>query len=75
MPTILVVDDEPNIIEILEMVLLDEGMEVLKSDSGRKALAVLQEKEVDIVISDIRMPDFSGVELLREARQLSPYYM
>ncbi len=72
MPTILVVDDEPNIIEVLEIVLQDEGMEVLKSDSGREALALLKEKNVDVVISDIRMPDFSGVELLREAKQLSP---
>ena len=72
MPTILVVDDEPNIIEVLEIVLQDEGMEVLKSGSGREALALLQENEVDLVISDIRMPDFSGVELLREAKQISP---
>jgi two-component system, NtrC family, response regulator PilR len=72
MPTILVVDDEPNIIEVLEIVLQDEGMEVLKSSSGREALILLREKAVDVVISDIRMPDFSGVELLREAKQLSP---
>jgi two-component system, NtrC family, response regulator PilR len=72
MSTILVVDDEPNIIEILEIVLLDEGMEVLKSASGREALAILREKDVDVVISDIKMPDFSGVELLREARQIAP---
>jgi two-component system, NtrC family, response regulator PilR len=70
MSTILVVDDEPNIIEILEIVFADEGMEVLKSNSGREALAILQEKDVDVVISDIKMQDFSGVELLREARQV-----
>jgi two-component system response regulator PilR (NtrC family) len=72
MPTVLVVDDEPNIIEVLEIVLQDEGMEVLKSGSGRQALHLLKEKDVDVVISDIRMPDFSGVELLREAKRLSP---
>jgi two-component system, NtrC family, response regulator PilR len=72
MSTILVVDDEPNIIEVLEIVLVDEGMEVLKSTSGREALAILREKEIDVVISDIKMPDFSGVELLREARQIAP---
>jgi two-component system response regulator PilR (NtrC family) len=72
MPTILIVDDEPNIIQILEIVLLDEGMEVLASDSGRKALDILKEKEVDVVISDIRMPDLSGVGLLREAKQFAP---
>jgi CheY-like chemotaxis protein len=72
MSTILVVDDEPSIIEVLEIVLLDEGMDVLKSNSGRDALALLREKDVDVVISDIRMPDFSGVELLREAKTISP---
>jgi two-component system, NtrC family, response regulator PilR len=72
MSTILVVDDEPDIIEVLEIVLLDEGLEVLKSNTGRGALAILREREVDLVISDIRMPDFSGVELLREARQIAP---
>jgi two-component system, NtrC family, response regulator PilR len=75
MPTILIVDDEPNIIEILEIVLLDEGMTVHKSASVREALSVLQEKEVDLVISDIRMPDQSGVELLRQAKQVAPETM
>jgi two-component system, NtrC family, response regulator PilR len=72
MSTILVVDDEPDIIEVLEIVLLDEGLEVLKSTSGREALAILRKNEVDVVISDIKMPDFSGVELLREAKQIAP---
>jgi two-component system, NtrC family, response regulator PilR len=72
MSTILVVDDEPDIIEVLEIVLLDEGLEVLKAASGCEALTILQEKEVDVVISDIKMPDFSGVELLREAKQIVP---
>jgi two-component system, NtrC family, response regulator PilR len=72
MPTILIVDDEPNIIEILEIVLLDEGMQVVKSASVREALTVLKEQEIDLVISDIRMPDLSGVELLRQAKDIAP---
>jgi two-component system, NtrC family, response regulator PilR len=72
MPTILVVDDEPNIIEVLEIGLLDDGMEVLKTTSGREALAILRDKDVDLAISDIKMPDLSGVDLLREARQVAP---
>jgi two-component system response regulator PilR (NtrC family) len=75
MPTILIVDDEPNIIEVLEIFLHDEGMEVFKSTSGLKALEILRKKEIDIVISDIRMPDLSGVELLREAKQVAPQAM
>ena len=70
--SILLVDDEPNIIEILEIMLRDEGMEVHKASSAREALDLLHSNPVDAVISDIRMPDMSGVELLKEARQLSP---
>ncbi len=71
-PRILLVDDEPNIVEILEIMLRDEGLEVLKASSAREALAHLAESEFDIVISDIRMPDMSGVELLKEAKQITP---
>ena len=70
--SILLVDDEPDIIEVLEIVLQDEGMEVSKSSSAQAALELLRQREVDIVISDIRMPDMSGVELLKEAKQLAP---
>jgi two-component system, NtrC family, response regulator PilR len=72
MPTILIVDDEPNILEVLEIFLHDEGMEVLKCHSGKRALEILRENEVDLVVSDIRMPDLSGVQLLQEAKQLVP---
>ena len=72
MPSVLLVDDEPDIIEILEMVLREEEMDVYTSRSGREALDVLRNREVDVVVSDIRMPDLTGVELLREAKQLSP---
>jgi two-component system response regulator PilR (NtrC family) len=72
MPAILIVDDEPHIVEVLEMALRDEGMEVYTSASGREALAVLRRQQIDVVISDIRMPDLSGVELLREAKSLAP---
>jgi two-component system response regulator PilR (NtrC family) len=72
MATILIVDDEPNIIEILEMVLRDEGMEVLRTGSAREALEILRNHEVDVAISDIRMPGISGVDLLREAKLITP---
>ncbi|HSW39529.1 MAG TPA: sigma-54 dependent transcriptional regulator [Acidobacteriota bacterium] len=72
MATILLVDDEPNIIEVLEIALVDEGMKVLTSRSGREALAILRDNDIDLVVSDIKMPDISGVELLREARTFTP---
>jgi two-component system response regulator PilR (NtrC family) len=72
MPAVLLVDDEPDIIEILEMVLREEDMDVYTSRSAREALDVLRDRTVDVVVSDIRMPDLTGVELLRQAKQLSP---
>lgn len=72
MPKVLLVDDEPSIIEFLEIALLEEGMDVLKACCGRDALKILNERPVDVVISDILMPDISGVELLREAGKIVP---
>ena len=72
MPKILVVDDEPNITEILEIAFQEDGMDVIKSGSGRDALNILREQDVDIVVSDIKMPDISGVELLSIAKEFSP---
>jgi two-component system, NtrC family, response regulator PilR len=72
MPSILLVDDEPSIIEVLEIALKEEDMEVRKAASGREALSALRQQRADIVVSDIRMPDLSGVELLKEAKQLAP---
>ena len=53
MPVILVVDDEPNIIELLEMVLQENGMDVLKANSGMAAISLLK-KENNILIVMIR---------------------
>ena len=68
----LVVDDEPNIIEVIKLAIQEEDVEVLTAGRGRNALNILREREVDVVISDIRMPDISGVELLREAGKIAP---
>jgi two-component system response regulator PilR (NtrC family) len=67
-PRILVVDDEQSMRELLDIVLRREGYEMLVADSGRSALAILESQPVDLLISDIKMPDMSGVDLLRAAR-------
>jgi DNA-binding NtrC family response regulator len=72
MPKILVVDDEPNITEILEIAFQDDGMDVFKSGSVKDAIRILHKQEIDVVVSDIMMPDLSGVDLLREAKQFVP---
>src|SRR5687767_7915216 len=69
-PRILVADDERSMRELLAIVLKREGYEVILADSGRAAVDVLERETVDLLISDIKMPDLSGVEVLRAAKQI-----
>ena len=67
---ILVVDDERSMRELLAIVLRREGYEVLLAESGRAAIETLEREPVDLLISDIKMPDVSGVEVLRAAKRI-----
>jgi len=69
-PRILVVDDERSMRELLAIVLRREGYDVLLADNGRAAIDLLERESVDILISDIKMPDVSGVDVLRAAKQI-----
>jgi two-component system response regulator PilR (NtrC family) len=69
---ILVVDDERSMRELLAIVLRREGYEVLLADNGRTAIGLLEREPVDLLISDIKMPDMSGVEVLRAAKKIDP---
>ena len=70
--TILVADDERSMREMLTIVLQRDGYRVLLADRGRAALDLLKQEPVDLLISDIRMPDMSGVDVLREAKEVDP---
>ena len=69
-PRILVVDDERSMRELLAIVLRREGYEVLLAENGRAAIDLLEREPVDILISDIKMPDLSGVDVLRAAKRI-----
>jgi len=69
-PRILVVDDERSMRELLAIVLRREGYEVLLAENGRTAIDLLGREPVDILISDIKMPDLSGVDVLRAAKKI-----
>ena len=71
-PRILVVDDERSMRELLAIVLRREGYEVLLAENGRSAVAALERESVDLLISDIKMPDMSGVDVLRAAKKIDP---
>jgi len=69
-PRILVVDDERSMRELLAIVLRREGYEVLLAENGRSAITLLEQEPVDLLISDIKMPDLSGVDVLRAAKKI-----
>jgi len=69
MHTILVVDDEPNYLIVLEEILKEEGYEVFTASSAREALRIAEHSDLDLIISDIRMPEMDGIELLKRVRQ------
>ena len=65
-PTVLLVDDELDTLQLLELTLQSSGYEVLKTDRARKALALLAERPADLVFIDYRMPEMDGLELLEQ---------
>jgi two-component system response regulator PilR (NtrC family) len=71
-PRVLVVDDERSMREMLNIVLKREGYDVVLADSGKAAVAALEKAPFDLLISDIKMPDMSGVEVLRAAKRVDP---
>jgi len=72
METILIVDDEKNYPPILSAVLEEEGFETLTSNSGKEALQIFDSADVDLVLTDMKMPEMSGIELLEKIKERNP---
>lgn len=72
MSTVLVVDDEKNYLVVLEDLLMDEGYEVLTASSATQALDIIAETPIDTVLSDIKMPGLTGIELLEKISAMDP---
>ncbi len=69
--TILLVDDEPHVLEVLKVTLEDLGFSLLEAEDGPRALQIAQEQKPDLVILDVMLPSLSGLEVckaLHEAR-------
>jgi two-component system, NtrC family, response regulator PilR len=69
---VLVVDDERSMRELLSIVLRRDGYDVLIAEDGATGLELLKRERVDILITDLRMPQMNGVDLLREAKRIAP---
>jgi len=72
METILIVDDEKNYPLILSAVLEEEGFETLTANSARKALEILENSDLDLVLTDMKMPSMDGIELLERVKSKDP---
>lgn len=72
LPSVLIVDDEPALLETLRILLRNEGFEPHVAQGGRSALEKLEALHPDIVLTDIRMPNVGGAEVLAAARENDP---
>ena len=71
-PIILCVDDEPNILSALKRLFRAKGFQVRVAESGQAGLALLETEAVDLVISDMRMPEMDGTQFLAQVRERWP---
>jgi CheY-like chemotaxis protein len=66
---VLVVDDQPPNVRLLQAILTPRGYDVLTASSGEEALATLEKDDMDLVLLDIVMPGMDGYEVCREIRE------
>ncbi len=72
MSNILIVDDEQSYRQLLSLVFEGDGHTIRTAMNGREALAALQEEPADVVISDVKMPDMDGIQMLGAVRETQP---
>ena len=72
MDKILVVDDEKSMRDFLRIVLKKEGYEVAVADDGEAAIRVIRKEAFDLVLTDVKMPKASGIEVLKAVKETSP---
>ena len=72
-PTILVVDDEPSIVQSMKGLLSDEGFDVLTALNGYEALQMIDNESPDLILLDIWMPGIDGLQTLKEIKTNNPY--
>ncbi len=71
--TVLFVDDEKNVLTSLRRLFYDDGPNLLFAISGAEGLEILKNNNVDLVVSDVRMPEMDGIEFLKQVKTLYPH--
>jgi two-component system, NtrC family, response regulator PilR len=72
MSNILIVDDEQSYRQLLSLVFEGDGHSIRTASNGREALELLHQDNADVIISDVKMPDMDGIEMLRSVRETQP---
>ncbi len=72
MPKILVIDDDDQVRDMLHQLLEMEGYEVMEAANGKQAIEIRRREAVDIIITDLIMPEKEGIETIRELKELFP---
>jgi len=71
--SVLIIDDEKKICALLARIIELEGFTVFQASTGKEGLKILNSQDIDVVISDVKLPDFNGVELVREIKKIKSY--
>lgn len=69
---ILIVDDDIEILKLLKKILEPKGWHIFTVPTGASALAIAEKEKIDLILLDIRLPDKSGIEVLKEIKEQSP---
>ena len=67
-PTILVVDDEPRNVKLLQALLVPQGYDILTAYNGKEALEMVSGNDVDVILLDVMMPEVDGFEVTRQLK-------
>lgn len=69
---VLIIDDEEKICSLLARIIGLEGFKVFQAKTGKEGLKILREEEILVVLSDVKLPDYNGVELVKEIKKIRP---
>jgi len=70
MPKVLVIDDEPNILTLIDLLLRHEGYDVVLANNGAKGLELYRHERPDAIVLDVKMPEMDGIAVLKHIRSV-----
>lgn len=71
--TVLIIDDEKKLAGLLARIIGLEGFNVLQAHTGKEGLKLLKTEDIKVVVSDVKLPDYNGIELVKAIKSLKPY--